>query len=170
MTILSQIGPLDWRIAIVDTGGKPTSAFQRAWNKISSYNFTDLADVPNSYGGASGSFVQVNSKATGLQFSPITIPTPTYQTFGDSDFTPTITNDTTNYVHNTTAFTATRTITLTTTGVTKGTAVELFVQSSSSSVTVSSGIGTFNLTSHSRRLTAVFDGTTWQLVGTNLNV
>lgn len=117
-TTATDIGPLDWRIAITDGNGKPTAEFQRRWNtqrnnnslistitvadtapttpvpadgngyvntattpptfyvssdgqwvEIGVYQFIQLSDAPNSYTGANGNLVQVNSGATGLQFS-----------------------------------------------------------------------------------------------------
>lgn len=44
-------------------------AFNGAWIKVGVYEFTELGDVPSSYAGQSGKFVQVNSSATGLQFA-----------------------------------------------------------------------------------------------------
>jgi hypothetical protein len=43
MTSIDNLGPLDWRISIVDKSGRPTPEFQRRWNTQRNVN-TQLAD------------------------------------------------------------------------------------------------------------------------------
>lgn len=43
-TDIDNLGPLDWRIAIVDKNGRPTPEFQRRWNTQRNVN-TQLADL-----------------------------------------------------------------------------------------------------------------------------
>jgi hypothetical protein len=121
MTLSTDIGPLDWRVSIVDKDGRPSPEFQRRWNTsrgndkligtvltgsgsptgipdegalyvdysttpwnvyaghngvwqlIGVHKFTDLSDVPSSYTGSNNKLVEVNSTATGLVYSNLTL-------------------------------------------------------------------------------------------------
>lgn len=60
--------------AYVDTSTDPYTfyiGFNGAWSIVGASEFIQLADVPNSYSGAGNKLVQVNSGATGLEFTPL---------------------------------------------------------------------------------------------------
>jgi hypothetical protein len=123
MSAAQDLAPLDYRVPIVDSAGRPSPQFQRAWNTQRANNglispttigngnppaepapsdgeefvniattpatlfvgsgglwkqagavtFLQLEDAPNAYTGAGGNLVQVNSGATGLQFSTASV-------------------------------------------------------------------------------------------------